>query len=301
VLPLSVWKSYFTSSLSASEYDMIIHYRLSKALMAVLAGSGLAVSGLVMQNIFRNPIVGPYVLGLSSGAGLGVAFLILGASVLGFNPFFQAEIVVASAIGSALTLLLIVLLYYKLKNPVNLLVAGLMTGIFAGAIVSILSYFTQAEALQTFVFWSMGNLGSHSSESLFLLLFIELTAFFIIVTYIKKLNALLLGENYAASMGVNVRHTHLVLILVTGFLVGSITAFAGPVAFVGLAVPHLSRLYFKTHLHQYLVPGSILSGAVVLLICDTIAQVPGSVLVLPINSVTALFGAPLVVYFLYKK
>ena len=183
----------------------------------------------------------------------------------------------------------------------SLLIAGLMIGIFAGAIVNILSYFTQAEALQGFVFWSMGNLGGLAIEHLWILLSISIAGLLIAIFYIKDLNALLLGENYAASMGVNVRQVYLVLIAVTGIWVGSITAFAGPIAFIGLAVPHLSRLFLKTQLHQYLIPATVLTGAITLLLRDTIAQVPGSVLVLPINSITALFGAPLVVYLIYKK
>jgi len=301
LVPFSAWKEYFFDSAHHFEYEGIFHYRLSKAIMAIVAGSGLAISGLIMQNLFRNPIVGPYVLGLSSGAGLGVALLILGGMLTGLHFFSQWSISLASAVGSALTLMLIVSLYYKLKNPLSLLVAGLMIGLFAGAIISILSYFTQAASLQKFIFWSMGNLGAQSFENMIILWLISLFAFVSLVFYIKDLNALLLGENYAASMGVNIKRTHLVLILLTGLLTGSITAFAGPIAFVGLAVPHISRLYFKTHLHQYLIPGNILLGAIVLLFCDTIAQVPGSVLVLPINSITAIFGAPLVVYLIYKK
>jgi len=301
ILPASWWVDKFSFSTTHSSYDAIMLYRLSKAAMAVLAGSGLALSGLIMQNIFRNPIVGPYVLGLSSGAGLGVGILILGGSVLGIGHLSQISITLASATGSALTLLLIIALYYKLKNPVSLLVAGLMIGIFASALISILSYFTQATALQKYVFWSMGNLGSQHFKSIFLLWGVVLLGIVISIYFIKDLNALLLGENYAASMGVNIHQTHLILIIMTGILAGTVTAFAGPIAFVGLAVPHLTRIYFKTHLHQYLIPGSILTGAIILLLCDTIAQVPGSIISLPINSVTAIFGAPLVIYFIYKK
>ena len=279
----------------------ILLYRVAKILTAIFAGASLAVSGLIMQSVFRNPIVGPYVLGTSAAGGLGVAILILGSAIGGFGTNGNISIAVAAATGSVLSLLLIVLLYRKLKSPVNLLIAGLMLGIFSGALINILSFFTQAEALQKFVFWSMGNLGNQSWEHILIMGGINISVIVVSLFFSKTLNALLLGENYAKSMGVNVYRANMILIVISGVLTGVITAFVGPVAFVGLAVPHIARLFFKTHLHQILLPAVILTGAILLLMCDTIAQVPGSVLALPINSVTALFGAPMLIYLILKR
>jgi len=254
-----------------------------------------------MQSIFRNPIVGPYVLGVSSGGGLGVALLILGGSFIGIQHIASISISLAAALGSILTLLLIISFYSRTKNAVNLLIIGLMIGVFSGAIISILSYFTQANRLQKYVFWSMGNLGNVSWHNILILGFIILFSLIIILFIIKPVNAMLLGEHYALSMGVDIKKTHLLVIVLSGLMVGSITAFVGPIAFVGLAVPHIARIYFKTALHQILIPAVLLIGSIIMLVCDTIAQVPGSSLSLPINSITALFGAPLVVYLIMKK
>ncbi len=279
----------------------ILTYRWYKAVTTIFTGAALALSGLFMQSIFRNPIAGPYVLGTSSAAGLGVAILILGSSISGFIPLSGISIAMAAIIGSVLSLLGIILLYQKLKSAVSLLLAGLMLGIFSGAIINILSYFTQADSLQKFVFWSMGNLGHQSLQHIVLMILISLTIFIISIFYIKDLNGLLIGENYAKSIGINVHRVNLSIITMSGILIGITTAFVGPIAFVGLAVPHITRLFFKTHLHQILIPGVLIIGSILMLLCDTIAQVPGSHLSLPINSITALFGAPLVLYLILKK
>ncbi len=301
ILPIDVWEQIWQGKSLDPGVRQILLYRLAKFFTAFITGASLAVSGLLMQSVFRNPIVGPYVLGTSAAGGLGVAILILGSSIFGFGSTGNVSIVLAAATGSVLSLLGIIILYQKLKSPVNLLIAGLMLGIFSGALINILSYFTQADALQKFVFWSMGNLGNQTWEHILLMGSINFLAIGLSLFFVKDLNALLLGENYAKSLGINVYRTNLVLIILSGILVGVITAFVGPVAFVGLAVPHIARLYFKTYLHQILLTAVILIGGILLLICDTIAQVPGSVLSLPINSITALFGAPLVTYLIMKK
>ncbi len=282
-------------------HQIIFDFRMPKMFAAILSGIGLGLSGLFMQSIFRNPIVGPYVLGLSSGAGLGVALLILGGSLIGINLYSGVSVVLAAALGSTLTLLLLISFYYKLKNTVGLLIVGLMIGIFSGAVINILSYFTQAQKLQKYVFWSMGNLGNLSWNNILLLTIIIIISVGIILFKIKPVNALLLGENYARTMGVNIRKTNLTVIIITGILTGSITAFVGPIAFIGLAVPHLARLIFKTQLLQYLVPAGMLIGSVLMLFCDMLAQLPGSILTLPINSLTALLGAPLLIYMIIKN
>ena len=300
IIPIHTWKDWFAGQELDQGFSQIILYRWHKALTTILTGAALSLSGLFMQSIFRNPIVGPYVLGTSAAAGLGVAVLLLGGAIAGVQ-LPDISIAVAAVIGSAMSLLLIIGLYQKLKSAVNLLIAGLMTGIFTGAVINILSYFTQADALQKYVFWSMGNLGNLPEEQLQIMLLIIPIIIFMSIFFIKKLNALLLGENYAKSMGVNVHYTHISLLILTGILVGIVTAFVGPVGFIGLAVPHIARMYFKTHLHQILIPAVVLVGAILLLICDTIAQLPGSSMSLPINSITALFGAPLTLYLILKR
>ncbi len=303
ILPKDFFLDIFFHRLQAqSAYTQILFdYRIPKAIVAILTGIGLSISGLLMQSIFRNPIVGPYVLGISSGGGLGVALLILGGSFLGFQHIASVSISIAAALGSILTLLLIISFYTRTKNAVNLLIIGLMIGISSGAIISILTYFTQADRLQKYVFWSMGNLGNVSWHNILILSIVMFFSLLVIMFILKPINALLLGEHYALSLGINLKKTHLWVIILSGLMVGSITAFVGPIAFVGLAVPHIARLIFKSQMLQVLLPASILIGSILMLLCDTIAQVPGSVLVLPINAITALLGAPLVIYLINRK
>ena len=300
LFPISVWADVLQRQIPDSLAG-ILNYRLLKAFSAVLAGGSLALSGLLLQTMFRNPIVGPYVLGLSSGASLGVALLFLSGSFFGYQFSSDMSTALAASIGSVLVLFLIVGLYYKFGDPVNLLIAGLMIGFFVSSLVSILSFFTEATNLQRFVFWSMGSLGNQQIDQLWLLFIGLLFSIGIVLYFFKDLNLLLLGEEYAISMGVSVKKINIMIILITGLLTGSVTAFFGPIGFIGLAVPHLTRYFFQTQMHQILVPVNVLMGAVILLLCDTLAQVPGSVMSLPINSITALFGAPLVVYMLLKN
>ncbi len=301
VIPMDKWPSVFLNSEVASVYNSLIwDYRLPKTLSLILTGIALGISGLLMQTLFRNPIVGPYILGLSSGAGLMVGLVVLGGSLAG-RQLGEISLSMAAAIGSILTLLLILSFYYKLRNVVSLLIIGLMLGIFSGALVQILSFFSSSEDLQKFVFWSMGNPGNLSLYEVFfffLVVFLfSLSSFFLI----RSLNALLLGEQYAISLGFSLKKTHLHIILISGVLTGTVTALVGPIAFVGLMVPHIARKIFHTQLHQVLIPGVILVGASLLLFCDLIARLPGSSLTLPLNGVTALFGAPLVIYMIYKR
>ncbi len=284
---------------------IILNYRIPKAITAILAGAGLSISGLLMQTLFRNPLAGPYVLGISSGASLGVALLVLGASFFGFQSTVSNSfsIIIAASLGSFLVLLAVVLIAHKMQNTMAILIVGLMFGSLTSAIVSILAYFSSAEQLQQFIFWSFGSIGNLSWQELGLLsLFISIS-FGLVLVNIKNLNSLLLGENYAQSLGVNIKKTRIIIILATSLLAGSITAFVGPIAFVGLAVPHISRLLFKRSSHQIISVASLLIGAIVMLFADTVAQLPTSEYTLPINAVTTLFGAPLVVFLLvkYKK
>ncbi|WP_269223525.1 iron ABC transporter permease [Flavobacterium sp. IMCC34518] len=292
------------ASKSTWEY-IIINYRLPKAITAVLVGMGLSISGLLMQTLFRNPLAGPYVLGLSSGASLGVAFVILGASVL---PSFLSVIllspygiVLASTLGSTTVLLLVLLVSQQLRDTMAILIVGLMFGSFTSAIVGVLTYFSSAEQLQKFTFWSMGNLGNLSWSSILILTICVLLGLFLSLLSIKPLNALLLGENYAKSMGLNFNKARLIIILATSILAGSITAYAGPIAFIGLAVPHIAKLVFQTSNHTILFWSTLLFGAAIMLVCDVVSQMPGMEMTLPINAITSILGAPVVIWLLVRK
>ncbi len=301
-----VFSSLFGGEATKTSWQFIIlEYRLPKAITAILTGGGLAVSGLIMQTLFRNPLAGPFVLGLSSGASLGVALLILGAGVFGgtLGGFLLGpwSLVIASALGSFLVLLAVLSVTFKVKDTMTILIIGLMFGSVTSAVVSVLSYFSNAEQLQQFVFWSFGTLGNVSWNGILILFICVLIGLLICLSSIKSLNALLLGENYAKSMGVNLKKTTLLIIIATSLLAGGITAFAGPIAFVGLAVPHLTRQYFTTSNHFILLPAVLLSGAILMLVCDAIAQLPFSDFTLPINAITSLLGAPVVIWLLVRK
>jgi iron complex transport system permease protein len=284
---------------------IILEYRLPKAITAILAGSGLALSGLLMQTLFRNPLAGPYVLGLSSGASLGVALLLMGGSLLGGVLvgllFSKWALVLAASLGSLLVLFAVLAASIKLRDTMAILIIGLMFAALTAAIVSVLSYFSPATNLQRYVFWSFGSLGNLSWGETALLALFWFLGIGIGVFCIKNLNTLLLGENYAKSLGVNIKQNRIWIIVATSLLAGSITAFAGPIAFVGLAVPHLVRQILPTVNHRVLVPAVLLGGAVLMLACDTIAQLPGTAYTLPINAITSIFGAPVVIWLLVRK
>ncbi len=284
---------------------IIINYRLPKAITAILVGFGLSISGLLMQTLFRNPLAGPYVLGLSSGASLGVAFVVLGAGFLPsfLSPFLLSSygIVLASTLGSLGVLSAVLIIAQRLRDTMSILIVGLMFSSFTGAIVNTLTYFSTAEQLQKFTFWTMGSLGNLSWSSITVLVVCVILGLLLSFFSIKPLNALLLGENYARSLGVNYKKTRLIIILATSILTGSITAFAGPIAFIGLAVPHIAKLVFQTSNHTVLFWSTLLLGAIIMLLCDSISQLPGSDLTLPINVVTSIFGAPVVIWLIIRK
>ena len=297
---------FFGSGASKETWQFILmEYRLPKAITAMIAGGGLAISGLLMQTLFRNPLAGPFVLGLSSGASLGVAILILGASA--FGGFFgsvllsQWSLVLASALGSFLVLLAVLAVTFRVKDTMAILIIGLMFGSITAAVVSVLSYFSNAEQLQQYIFWSFGSLGNQSWQGVFILSLCFLIGLILSVFSSKSLNALLLGENYAKSMGLHIKRTTFIIILATSILAGSITAFVGPIAFVGLAVPHLTRQFYKTSNHLVLLPAVLLCGSLLMLVCDTVAQLPFSEFTLPINAITSLVGAPVVIWLLVRK
>lgn len=284
---------------------ILLHYRIPKAITAILVGMGLSLSGLMMQTLFRNPLAGPYVLGISSGASLGVAIVLLGANLmpLALAQYFQSSLamVVAAVIGSILVMLSVFGVSRYLKDTMAILIVGLMFGSVTSAIVSVLSYFSSAEQLKNFTLWSMGNLGNQSWIGILTLSGICVTGLGIAFSCLKSLNGLLLGENYAKSLGINFNRTKNLLILSTCLLAGSITAFVGPIAFIGLAVPHITKLLFRTADHRILFWGTLLLGAAILLICDSVAQMPGFDFTLPINAVTSIIGAPLVIWLLIRR
>ena len=289
-----------------STWEVIISdYRLPKAITAILVGSGLGISGLLMQTLFRNPLAGPFVLGISSGASLGVALVILGSGLFG-GLFATAliskwSIVIASSLGSFLVLLAVLAVSNKVRDTMAILIIGLMFGSITAAVVSVLSYFSSAEQLQQYIFWGFGSLSNLSWEELLIFFGIYTIGIILSIASIKGLNSLLLGDNYAKSLGLNLKQSRLILILATSLIAGTITAFAGPIAFIGLAIPHLTRQVFKTSNHKILLPAVFLFGAIVMLICDSIAQVPGSDYTLPINAITALVGAPVVIWLLVRQ
>lgn len=284
---------------------IVIGYRVPKAFTAILAGIGLSLSGLQMQTFFRNPLAGPYVLGVSSGAGLGVALLIMAGSAFGWSMYSGGfgiwAVVFSATLGSVLVLLLMSLIAWKVKDSMTLLIVGLMFGSAVSALISVLSYFSGADQLKMFTIWTMGSLGSTQPDQLFAFLVAVLLGLLPLLVNLKSFNAMLLGEAYAESMGVNVHRLRWAMIVSTGILAGSVTAFCGPIAFIGIAVPHMARLVFKTGDHRVLFPASALIGAAVLLACDTISQVPGSAQTLPINAVTSLVGAPMVIWLILRR
>lgn len=282
---------------------IILQFRLPKALTALAAGSALACSGLQMQTLFRNPLAGPFVLGISSGASLGVALVVMAGSAFGgwLWAGSQGLILLAASGGAATVLLLVVLVSSRIRDSMTLLIIGLMFGSLASAVVSILQFFSQAEQVQAYLIWTFGSLSGTTWEELNLLLPVTALGLLLAVLVAKPLNALLLGDRYAESMGVNLSQTRGWIILSTSLLAGGITAFCGPIAFIGLAVPHLTRLLVPTADHRKLLPAVMLGGAILLLSCDILAQLPGSEKVLPINAVTSLIGAPVVIWLIVRR
>ncbi|PRX54420.1 FecCD family ABC transporter permease [Flagellimonas meridianipacifica] len=302
----AILSSFLGKPLEVPTWDYILwDYRIPKSFTAILVGGGLSLSGLLMQTLFRNPLAGPFVLGISSGASLGAALLLMGASLLSawasFSYLNDISLAVAASLGSFLVLMVVILVANRVKDTMALLIIGLMFGSITSAIVSVLAYFSTADNLQRFIFWSFGSVGNLSQSQVWLLTGIVVLGGVLSIFSIKALNAFLLGENYAESLGVSLKKSRFIAIVATGLLAGGITAFAGPIAFVGLAVPHLTRQIFDTMEHRILIPAVFLYGAILMLLCDTIAQWPNSANVLPINAITTLVGAPVVIWLLIRK
>ena len=280
--------------------EILLNFRLPKAITAMLAGASLSVAGLMMQTLFRNPLADPFILGVSSGASLGVAFITMASA---FLPVMLVNsgwaMILAAVIGAALVLLLVVGVSFKVKNAVSLLIIGIMFGTIAGSIVSVLQNFSNPDAIKLFVMWTFGSLSAVNWNYMQVLLPVVLVGIGMAFYLQKKLDGLLLGENYALGLGISITQTRFLIVIATGLLAGGITAFTGPIAFVGVAIPHIARGIFRTSSHKILLPATLLCGASLLLICDIITQIP--TYTLPINTVSSLFGAPIIIWIILKK
>ncbi len=293
---------------SISWNNIIEKIRIPKAETAVLAGLGLSVSGLLMQTLFRNPLSGPEVLGVTSGASLGVSLVMLASGgILSAATINQLDLaggwilVTAASLGSALILLIILAIANKIKDNVTLLIIGIMVGTLTISLVGLLLYFSSPEQTRDYLMWTFGSIGGVTGSHLSILAGAVLLGLILSLTASKSLNMLLLGENYARTMGLEINKARVLIILATSFLAGSITAFCGPIGFVGLAVPHLCRAIFNTSDHLKLIIASSLMGPILMLVCDILGQLPGSQTLLPINFVTSFLGAPVVIWVIVSK
>ncbi|RUT79174.1 iron ABC transporter permease [Ancylomarina longa] len=286
---------------------IILNFRLPKAITAILVGAGLSVTGLLMQTLFRNPLAGPYVLGISSGASLGVALMVMASVILpGVFGLVYASLgswalVVAAIVGASVIFFIVGMASIRISDSVSLLIIGIMFGSITGAVVSILQFFSTPEQLQSFIVWTFGSLSGVTWIEMRVMAPIVVAGIIMAVLLIKSLDALLLGENYARGVGISVNRIRIGVIICTALVAGTLTAFTGPVAFIGVAVPHIARSIFRTASHKVLLPAVILIGAVLMLCCDMISQLPGNQSTLPINSVTALFGGPVVIWVIIRS
>ena len=287
--------------------NIIWKSRLPQALTAIVAGAGLAVSGLQMQTVFRNPLAGPSVLGISNGSALGVAFVVLLSGRLGglalsrLGYLGDAAMSVAAIVGALAVMMLIVWISQKVRGNVTLLIIGVMIGYLATAIIGVLKFLSPEEDVKAFVVWGLGSFSRVSGDEM--VLFVVLMAILLPLSFllVKPMNLLLLGERYAANLGLNIRKARLLVILCSGVLVAIVTAYCGPIMFIGLAVPHLARALFRTSDHRMLIPATMLCGAALALVCNLIARMPGFEGALPVNSVTALVGAPVIAAVLFRR
>lgn len=291
-IPVSdVWAALTGGDCPRTTAKIVLNIRLTKAVVALFAGAALSVSGLQMQTLFRNPLAGPYVLGISSGASLGVALVVLagvGSSI---------GIAGAAWLGAAAVLLVIAAVGHRIKDIMVILILGMMFSSGVSAVVQILQYLSKEEALKAFVIWTMGSLGDVTVPQLAILLPSVIVGLLLAVWTIKPLNLLLFGEEYAVTMGLNIRRSRGLLFLSTTLLAGTVTAFCGPIGFIGLAMPHVTRILFRNSDHRILVPGTVLSGASVLLLCDIVSKM----FTLPVNAITALLGIPIVVWVVLRN
>lgn len=284
---------------------IVMENRLPQALTAMLCGASLAVCGLMLQTAFRNPLAGPDVFGISSGAGLGVAIvmLLLGGSVSTtmFTVSGFLAILTSAFIGAIVVTMIILFLSTMVRNSVLLLIVGLMVGYVSSSAVALLNFFASEEGVKSYMVWGMGNFGGVSMNHMLLFALLCLVGIIASIFLIKPLNIMLLGTQYAESLGINIRQIRNLLLVTVGLLTAVTTAFCGPISFIGLAIPHISRLLFHTDNHQILLPGTVLTGAVIALFCNLICYLPGELGIIPLNAVTPLIGAPVIIYVIIKR
>lgn len=297
-IPLrDVWSALTGGDCPESTSRIVINIRLVKAIVAFIAGLAVSVSGLQMQTLFRNPLAGPYVLGISSGASLGVAVFLLGAPLLGLTPTLSALGIAGAAwVGAAAVLIVIAAVASRIRDIMVILILGMMFSSGISAVVQILQYLSREEALKAFVIWTMGALGDVTLSQLWILAPAATVGMLLAIVTIKPLNLLLFGEEYARSMGLDLKRSRGLLFLSTTLLAGTVTAFCGPIGFVGLAIPHVARMIWHTSDHRTLIPATVLLGGCVMLACDIVSKM----LTLPINAITALLGIPVVIYIVFK-
>ena len=285
--------------------DILWNFRIPKVITALLAGVALSVCGLQMQTLFRNPLADPFILGISSGAGLGVALFVMGSSAFGITMagsiFFNLGIAAAAWAGAAGVTLLILLVSHRLKENSSLLIFCIMIGSITSAIITLIQYFSSSSELKAFVTWTMGSFSGLTSAQIWIMSMLIIPGIVLSIYNIKELNILLQGEAYAKSLGLNLERTRRRILIATTLLAGSITAFCGPIGFIGIAVPHIARLLFRNADHKVLVPATALTGAAIMVFTDMVAQLPGQSGVIPINTVSALIGVPVILYLIMKS
>jgi iron complex transport system permease protein len=288
--------AHLTGEEAMSDQQLVIlkKFRLPRVATTLLAGAALPVCGLQMQTLFRNPLAGPYVLGISSGASFGAALLVLGAGAAGMIASWSLAL--AAWAGAGLVMLLLIYVSFRIRNVMTILILGIMFSSGLVAVISIMQYFSQASALKSFIIWSMGSLGNVTGSQLRVMALAVLPLLLFSLLYIKVLNGLMLGEEYAVTMGISIRRSRTVVLAVTSILAGTITAFCGPIGFIGIAVPHITRFLIRKSDHRILMPLTMVTGMSILVISDIISQLPGSDRVLPINAVTSLIGIPVVIW-----
>ena len=280
--------------LSDQQQVILTRFRMPRLATALLAGAALPACGLQMQTLFRNPLAGPYVLGISSGASFGAALVVLGAGATGIAATWSLAL--AAWIGAGTVMLLLLFVSYRIKDVMTILILGIMFSSGLAAVISIMQYFSQASALKSFVIWSMGSLGNVTGSQLSIMAWAISPVLLITLGYSKVLNGLMLGEDYAASMGIRIARTRIIIFATTSILAGTITAFCGPIGFIGIAVPHMARFLFRRSDHRILMPATMLTGMVVMVLSDVVSQLPGTERILPINAVTSLIGIPVVIW-----
>jgi iron complex transport system permease protein len=295
-----VIKVFFGKSDSAINSEILFNFRLPKALTAIIAGASLSVAGLMMQTLFRNPLADPYILGVSSGASLGVAVVMMLSTLVPLLDISSGwTSITAAVIGASTVLLFVVSISFKVRHAVSLLIVGIMFGTISSSLVSIIQNFSNPETVKLFLIWTFGSLSSVTWAYLKLLFPIVFASMGLAFFLHKRMDVMQLGENYARGLGISIIQTRFLVVLATGLLAGSVTAFAGPIAFVGVAIPHIARGVFRSSYHRVLIPACVLCGAALLLLCDIVSQLP--TYILPINVISALFGAPIIIWIVLKR